>query len=843
MQNRRLALALSLFTLTSACADLPTQSEPSLQPHVSQNALSASDAAEIFAEGNLVSGDSRISGRYPDDLLLIHFADGTTAAQRDAAADSVAAEIIASTSYGSADNSVYYFRLNDQADADTLFAARGELQSLPEVEWADPDISLGYGEAYVLPDDGDDWRTTDWTPSNEAANGENWGLEYVQAPLAWGCSVGSSDVKMAVVDSWFQDVDDLDNNIVVDSSFTLMGDYAYSGHGSVVASILTAEGGNGTGMAGMMWESQTALYNYYSREQNYVESLYDAVLDSPDIINMSLALRWLQEESLQRPPSASNPEDLERAAASERTFRLMLESVVEQAPKVPLFIVAAGNDGVDASWNGAARVLDDPALSGYVLFVAATDQADNLWQLSNRNAGNQLVEVAAPGVDIYGISGLDSIPEPYTGTSVATPIVAGIAGLLKAFDPSLTPPQIKDLIVDGAVASGNTAGGIPIVDAYESLKLASRTAGAPLCGSRLWMDGGTVYTERDGFDEALAQRPTTSGDTLVSWRWVNALHGGRNFGIREVTTVPSFPVSSTSTDTLWYEYDESSRDWDSVGEPSIVADSTGGTYLSSLSLTHDIGYEIWSVVDRFESPSTTGWVRFWRHDFASDVSEVLDSIAYTTPSIPIESICVRQRESTGYCFEEVQTFHDQEVISQPAANPITEGGDLTLALKYYAIADSTAWTECDIDILCRTIDFEEEIIKSTAYRYVSSSGLTVAEDNLSGANLWMGISEDSREVISLNATTTSTYRCEGSEDDVSCQFVAFGLADCDIQFRDFESYSMLRTISVACADVSKNPTGTISPFKGSQQRDGPARPLSVRSPSAGSKGGAVPSRH
>ncbi|MFC7109603.1 S8 family serine peptidase [Nonomuraea rubra] len=118
-----------------------------------------------------------------------------------------------------------------------------------------------------------------------------------------------------------------------------------------------------------------------------------------------------------------------------------------------LFVVAAGNSGPTAFTVGT------PAAADAALAVGAVDGADQPADFSSRGprAGDRGLkpEITAPGVDIlaarsqYAAEG-DGFYQTMSGTSMATPHVAGAAALLAAQHPDWTGAQLKDALVSTA---------------------------------------------------------------------------------------------------------------------------------------------------------------------------------------------------------------------------------------------------------------------------------------------------------------------------------------------------------------------------------------------------------
>jgi hypothetical protein len=128
-----------------------------------------------------------------------------------------------------------------------------------------------------------------------------------------------------------------------------------------------------------------------------------------------------------------------------------------------LLIAAAGNNGPRSAplYPGADRS---------VMAVTATDQNDHLFKGANQG---DYVTVASPGVDIL-VPAPDGGVQLTTGTSVATANVSGVAALLIAHKPSLTPEEIRAILVTTAMHLGspgfNPQYGAGLVDPLKALE-------------------------------------------------------------------------------------------------------------------------------------------------------------------------------------------------------------------------------------------------------------------------------------------------------------------------------------------------------------------------------------
>ena len=139
-----------------------------------------------------------------------------------------------------------------------------------------------------------------------------------------------------------------------------------------------------------------------------------------------------------------------------------LRDALQKANKKGIVLVAAaGNAGPKSPplYPGA-----DPN----VIAVTATDSNDELFAGANRG---KYIAVAAPGVDILAL-GTDRTYQLTTGTSVAAALVSGVAALLIERNPSLTPDEVRRILMRTAKALGPKGGGYGLVNALDALTAA-----------------------------------------------------------------------------------------------------------------------------------------------------------------------------------------------------------------------------------------------------------------------------------------------------------------------------------------------------------------------------------
>ncbi len=204
------------------------------------------------------------------------------------------------------------------------------------------------------------------------------------------------------------------------------------GHGSHCSGVIAAESQNKYGGRGIMQQAQIIGCKFLSADGGGTTSGAIACLDY---------LRNLKTR-------AKDPVDIFATSNSwggGPASQALEDAIKAHQDEGILFIAAASNDSRD---NDVVDTYPADYPLANIVSVAATDHNDEKAWFSN--FGKRTVHVAAPGVDILSTV-LGSDYEKMSGTSMATPFVAGLAGMIKANNPSLSYIQVKNLLMTGGV--------------------------------------------------------------------------------------------------------------------------------------------------------------------------------------------------------------------------------------------------------------------------------------------------------------------------------------------------------------------------------------------------------
>jgi subtilisin family serine protease len=372
--------------------------------------------------------------------------------------------------------SLYNIVLPDNLDQVSINAIMDELNNVDYIDAATPSfvgttfsgIDITKDPEYLRVDPLDEWR-------EDIPVGPTAPFEYAGFPATWELYGWSSTrIRIGVIDDSFDiNHEDLAANIVLSRG----QNFDRLTHGTKTAGLIAAKPQNNKGVAGVI--SKTNLYTYSVNSPlfgtdiaawNVAGAIKDARNDGVNIVNMSFGLNIDSTDNTQNCMLIRNP-----------IYSAPINLAILKSKKI-LFVVAAGNNQAsDSSCFPASltRLYDN---------VISVSSLDTISQGTSRIEWNpkpvvkgaiKTVDVLAPSCFLLPLPNDKYTVRRACGSSYSAPMVTGLAGLMLKENPSLTPKELKELIIRSAEEQGagtTTLSGHPFdahaINARRALELA-----------------------------------------------------------------------------------------------------------------------------------------------------------------------------------------------------------------------------------------------------------------------------------------------------------------------------------------------------------------------------------
>ncbi|MFM8441290.1 MAG: S8 family peptidase [Acidobacteriota bacterium] len=293
---------------------------------------------------------------------------------------------------------------------------------------------------------------------NDTSFGSLWGMTKISAPSAWDITTGNASVVVAVIDTGirythddlaanlWRNTSEIPNNSVDDDNNGFVDDYYgwdfryndsdpmdENGHGTHTAGTIGAVGNNGLGVVGVNWNVKVMAIKIYSPNGNDTTSAM--LIDAYNYIKLMKS----------RGVNIRVTNNSYGGCAEACGYDLATKEAIDALGDAGILnVFAAGNSAVNidqtpfypASYNSPS-----------ILTVSSSAADDSRSGFSNYGVVGS--DIAAPGSSIYSTyNSSNSSYATLSGTSMATPHVAGAAALLAGYYPNMTVASLKATLMN-----------------------------------------------------------------------------------------------------------------------------------------------------------------------------------------------------------------------------------------------------------------------------------------------------------------------------------------------------------------------------------------------------------
>lgn len=338
-------------------------------------------------------------------------------------------------------------------------------------------------------------------------DGNNWGLELINAPGAWEYATQLNTVKVGVMDSFLEfnhedlQIDPSHTRIMATNDFTSMEElnkfyaetsssHSHKGddcdycsmrdHGTHCSGIIGAKSNNKKGIAGVAWNSDLyfASFWYINKKGNKDELKVSSATNS-----LTFNLSYLVASGCRVVNISLGSSVATKQTAYEKNEANQFNKFVERLEESGydfLFCKAAGNDNANASDYQMNRIMTmGDAARRHTIIVGAVEQTtfskkdtEKIYNMASYSDYGELLDVTAPGSKIYStVQG--NTYRNLSGTSMATPVVTGVCALVYGTNEGMTYDKVKEIVCGSALNYCAKKGvTYKIVNAQKALEMA-----------------------------------------------------------------------------------------------------------------------------------------------------------------------------------------------------------------------------------------------------------------------------------------------------------------------------------------------------------------------------------